>query len=58
MKKTIGLILMLLGCILIGVFISRGLIFPHLMGPSIILVAGMILFFAKRKTKSNEKNTL
>jgi len=50
-KKTIGTILILAGSIFIVFLISRGLIFPHIIGPITLVIIGVALLAFKGKAK-------
>jgi hypothetical protein len=50
-KKSIGTILILAGSIIFVFLISRGMIFPHIIGPIILVTSGVLLFAFKGKAK-------
>ena len=50
-KKSIGTILILAGSIIFVFLISRGMIFPHIIGPIILVTIGVLLLALKGKTK-------
>ncbi len=53
LKRMIGIVLMLAGCILLGIFLIQGILFPHIMGPGVLVLIGIVLCIAKmgRKTQ-------
>ena len=50
-KKTIGTILIVAGSVFLVFLISRGLVFPHILGPITVVVIGVVLVAIKGKAK-------
>ncbi len=50
-RKTIGTILILVGATFIVFLISRGLLFPHVIGPTTLIVIGGLLLTVKKRAK-------
>ena len=48
-KKTIGIILIIVGVIIMIVLLSQGMVFPHILGPLTLAVIGIILLTLKQK---------
>lgn len=53
-KKITGISLIIAGCLLLVVLLSKGMIFPHISGPIVFVLVGIILLIFKRKRKLNE----
>ena len=49
-KMIIGTILILAGGIFLAVMISHGILFPHVLGPGMLVVIGVVLVAIKGKT--------
>ncbi len=50
-RKTIGTILVVVGGILIVVLLASGMIFPHIIGPTLVTAVGAIVLGFPRKVK-------
>jgi uncharacterized membrane protein HdeD (DUF308 family) len=50
-KKIAGITLIAVGAVVLGFLVSNGMIFPHLIGPAVLITAGVLLLVIKRKGK-------
>lgn len=48
-RTVFGVIMMMIGCLSLFIFISNGLLFPHLLGPITLVIIGIVLLIFKRK---------
>ncbi len=53
-RTVLGVTITIAGCLLLGVLISHGLLFPHIIGPITLVAVGTVLLNIKRKGERNE----
>lgn len=53
-RKIIGAILAVVGSLGAGILIASGMLFPHLAGPVVLIVVGVLLLVMKRKGERHE----
>jgi hypothetical protein len=53
-KKTIGIILLVIGGIFGIILLASGLVWPHIIGPTTLVAIGVILLTVKRKAGTQE----
>jgi len=51
-RTTIGIGIIIVGCVLLGVLLSSGLLFPHIIGPVTLIAVGTALLAVRRKAKN------